>query len=67
MAKKKPSTRTTPVRIETGLVRKMVTIAQDRGIDLSDYVTGTLRGPVEKDWCKVLRKLVDDQNEGDRP
>ena len=64
MAKeKKPTLKTTPVKIETGLVRKAKTIAEDKGIDLSDYLSGIVRGSIERDWTKVLKKIVESDQE----
>ncbi len=58
---KKSPLRTTPVKIDTGLVRKAKTIAEDKGVDLSDYLSGMIRGSIEKDWTKVLKKIVESQ------
>jgi hypothetical protein len=59
--KKQGPQRTTPVKIDTGLVRKARTIAEDKGIDLSEYLSETLRGPLEKDWMRVLKKIVEER------
>lgn len=56
MAKDK---KTTPVKIETGLVRKAQTIAKDKGIDLSEYLSEAVRGAIERDWRKILKKIVE--------
>ena len=56
---KKASPKTTPVKLDTGLVRKAKTIAEDQGIDLSEYLSGMIRGPIERDWTKILKKLVE--------
>jgi hypothetical protein len=56
---KKAPARTTPVKIDTGLFRKAKTIAEDKGVDLSDYLSGVIRGPIERDWAKILKKLVE--------
>jgi hypothetical protein len=61
---KKSPLKTTPVRIDTGLVRKAKTIAEDKGIDLSDYISGVIRGPIERDWTKILKKIVDSEGAG---
>lgn len=62
MARKKGTAlKTTPVKIETGLVRKAKTIAEDKGIDLSDYLSGVVRGAIERDWTKVLKKIVESE------
>jgi hypothetical protein len=57
--------RTTPVKIETGLVRKAKTIAEEKGVDLSDYLSGVIRAPIERDWTRILKKIVEAE-EGDR-
>jgi hypothetical protein len=60
-----PAFKTTPVKIETALVRKAKTIAEDKGIDLSDYLSGLIRGSIERDWTKILRKIANaDLEEG---
>jgi hypothetical protein len=56
--------KTTPVKIETGLVRKARTIAEDKGIDLSEYLSGVVRGAIERDWTKVLKKIVESEGGG---
>ena len=56
--------KTTPVQIETGLVRKARTIAEDKGIDLSEYLSGIIRGGIARDWAKVLKKIVEAEEEG---
>ena len=53
--------RTTPVKIETGLARKARTIADDKGIDLSEYVSGLIRGSIERDWTKILMKISESE------
>jgi hypothetical protein len=60
---KKSGFKTTPVKIETGLVRKARTIAEDKGIDLSEYLSGVIRGAIERDWVKILKKIT--EAEGD--
>jgi hypothetical protein len=56
---KKAPLKTTPVKIDTGLVRKAKTIAEDKGVDLSDYLSGVVRGAIDRDWTKVLKKIVE--------
>jgi hypothetical protein len=62
---KKPPLKTTPVKIDTGLARKAKTIAEDKGLDLSDYLSGVVRGSIEKDWTRILKKIVDSQGGGE--
>jgi hypothetical protein len=56
--------RTTPVKIETGLVRKARTIADDKGVDLSEYLSGLIRGAVDRDWTKILKKIAESESDG---
>ena len=51
--------KTTPVKLETGLVRKARTIAEDKGLDLSEYLSGVVRGAIDRDWTRVLKKIVE--------
>ena len=63
VAKKKEGAglKTTPVKIETGLARKARTIAEDKGIDLSDYLSGLIRGAIDRDWTKILKKIAESE------
>jgi hypothetical protein len=67
VAKKKDGAgfRTTPVKIETGLVRKARTIADDKGVDLSEYLSGLIRGAIDRDWTKILKKIAESEIEGE--
>jgi hypothetical protein len=56
--------KTTPVKVETGLVRKARTIAEDKGVDLSDYLSDAVRSAIERDWRKVLKKIVEQEEGG---
>lgn len=58
VAKKGPL-KTTVVKIETGLVRKARTIAEDKGIDLSEYLSGVVRGAIGRDWDRILKRIVE--------
>jgi hypothetical protein len=60
---KKPGFKTTPVKLDTGLVRKAKTIAEDKGIDLSEYLTAIVRGQIERDWTKILKKIAEAESE----
>jgi hypothetical protein len=53
--------RTTPVKIETALARKARTIAEDKGVDLSEYVSGLIRGAIDRDWTKILKKIAESE------
>jgi predicted HicB family RNase H-like nuclease len=59
MAKKKSSGAEPPtkaVKIDRALASKAQMIATDRGLSLADYISETLRGAVEKDWNKMVRR-----------
>jgi hypothetical protein len=59
VAKTERVKKTSVAKIETGLLRKAKTIADDKGVDLSDYLSDVLRPALERDWGKILKKLVD--------
>jgi hypothetical protein len=63
VAKKKEGSafRTTPVKIETALVRKARTIAEDKGVDLSEYLSGLIRGAIDRDWTKILKRIAESE------
>jgi hypothetical protein len=63
---KKAGFRTTPVKIDTGLVRKARTIAEDKGVDLSEYLSAVIRTQIERDWTKILKKIVDAEEGGSK-
>ncbi len=56
--KGKSELKTTPVKIDVRLARKAKTIAEDKGIPLSDYLSGIIQGQIDRDWGKVLKKIV---------
>ena len=60
MAKKKSDGAGPPtkaVKIDRALATKAQMIATDRGIPLADYISEILRGAVEKDWNKMIRRV----------
>ena len=63
MAKRKPSTTEPPtpptkaVKIDRALAAKAQMIATDRGDNLADYISETLRSAVERDWGKMVRRV----------
>jgi hypothetical protein len=63
MAKKKPELKLTAVKIDVTLARKAKTIADDRGIPLSTYLSGAVETAVAKDWPKILKKMVEEAGE----
>ena len=48
---------TVAVKIDRALAGKAKMIATDKGVDLADYLSGALRGIVERDWAKMVRKV----------
>jgi hypothetical protein len=59
MAKKKPGGSEPPtkaVKVDRALAAKAQMIATDRGVSLADYISDALRGMVEKDWAKMVRR-----------
>lgn len=56
--KGKAELKTTPVKVDTRLVRKAKTIAEDKGLSLSDYLSEILQGPIDRDWGKILKKIA---------
>jgi len=62
MARKKKDTEgndppTKAVKIDRALASKAQMIATDRGVNLADYISDTLRAVVEKDWAKMVRRV----------
>jgi hypothetical protein len=57
--------KTAPVKMESSLVRKARAIADDKGVDLSAYVSGIVRPVIERDWSKVLKKIVESDESGE--
>jgi hypothetical protein len=51
--------KTTSVKIDTRLIRKAKTIAEDKGLDLAEYLSDAVRVAVDRDWTKVLKKIVE--------
>lgn len=54
----KSELKTTPVKIDVRLARKAKTIAEDKGIPLSEYLSGIIQGSIDRDWAKVLKKIA---------
>jgi hypothetical protein len=60
MAKKKSTGGDPPtkaVKIDRALALKAQMIANDAGRDLADYLSEALRGAVERDWAKMVRRV----------
>ena len=64
-AKGMPDLKLGVVKIETTLIHKAKIIANDRGVPLSTYLSGAVAAAITKDWPKILKKMVqDEQGEG---
>jgi ribosomal protein S12 len=62
MMAKKPETKTAktvPVRLDNGVVIKAKIAAEDKGLDLCDYLSDLLRPTVERDWARARKKIID--------
>jgi hypothetical protein len=59
LAKKKTELKLTAVKIDATLARKAKTIAEDRGVPLSTYLSDAVEAAITKDWPKILKKLVE--------
>lgn len=47
---------TVAVKIDRALANRARIIAADKGVDLADYLSESLRGTIDRDWAKVIRK-----------
>jgi hypothetical protein len=59
---KKQSTqadKTTPVRIDSGLIIKAKIAAEDKGVDLAEYLSVLLKAPIERDWARARKKILE--------
>jgi hypothetical protein len=50
---------TKAVKIDRALAGKAQMIATDKGVSLADYISDAVRGVVEKDWGKMIRRVGD--------
>jgi hypothetical protein len=57
--KDESQSRTAPVRIDVGLAKKAKIAAEHQGLDVSEYLSGLLKAPVEKDWAKARKAILD--------
>jgi hypothetical protein len=60
-ASKKTGPKTGVAKIESIVLRKAKSVADSKGVDLSDYLTGILRSPVERDWAKVIKAIAESE------
>jgi hypothetical protein len=51
--------KTSPVRIERGIVLKAKIAAEDMGVDMSDYLSKILKAVVERDWARARKKIME--------
>jgi hypothetical protein len=49
----------TVVKADVDLVRKAKTIAEDKGVDLSEYLSELIRGPITRDWDRIMRRVME--------
>jgi hypothetical protein len=52
------------VKVDRDIITKAKLIAADKGEPLAGYLSGILRGTVEKDWGKVVRKAGTEEGGG---
>jgi hypothetical protein len=55
--------KTLPVRIDAHLVRRAQNVAKDQGVPLSEYLTEVIRGAVDRDWAKIIRRLAKEEGQ----
>lgn len=63
--RKKSGRRTKLVRMDAPIVTKAQRIADDRGVPLSDYLSDLVRGSVDRDWAKMMKKFDQQLSKGD--
>jgi hypothetical protein len=58
MAKKKAADelKLMAVKIERDIIPRARMIAADRGLSLAGYLSEVLRGAVDRDWAKMIRR-----------
>jgi hypothetical protein len=45
--------------MDAPIVKKAQTVADDRGIPVSEYLSELVRGSVERDWLKIVKRAAD--------
>lgn len=48
---------TVPIKVDRAIAAKAKMIASDQGIDLAKYVSDALRGIVERDWSRMIKRV----------
>ena len=57
--RKKSGRRTIAVKMDAPIVKKAQVVADDRGIPVSEYLSEMVRGRVESDWLKIIKRAAD--------
>ena len=47
------------VKIDRGIGMKARILAANRGVSMADFLSDTLKGPVEKEWWRMINKAVE--------
>jgi hypothetical protein len=55
--RKKSGRQTVAVRIDASIAKKAKSVAEDRGIDLSDFLSEALHAVVEREWAKIIKRI----------
>jgi hypothetical protein len=58
VGRKKSPIRMGTVKIELTLIRKAKTVAEDKGLNLAEYLSDVLRGTVERDWLRIVQRPI---------
>jgi hypothetical protein len=51
--------KTKPVRMDRGIIIKAKIAAADKGVDLAEYLSSVLTAPVERDWARARKKILE--------
>jgi hypothetical protein len=54
------------VKMDAPVVKKAQTVADDRGIPVSEYLSDLVRSMVERDWLRIVKRAADAES-GDKP
>jgi hypothetical protein len=58
--------KTRAAKLDAGLLRKAKTIADDKGVDLSEYLTAIIKPVVTRDWAKFAKKIIEEEEGGSK-
>lgn len=64
--RKKSGRKTMAVKMDAPVVKKAQTVADDRGIPVSEYLSDLVRSMVERDWLRIVKRAADAES-GDKP